>query len=83
MLLWQDELNPRVRCAFGNVYGRGRLRLEKFKMFYISSDEEFVKGFTRVSLSNDLILPEKMAASRHFGQKKRIEVVLLNTHKIE
>ena len=18
--LWQDELNPRVRCAFGNVY---------------------------------------------------------------
>ena len=19
MLLWQDELNPRVRCAFGNV----------------------------------------------------------------
>ena len=19
-LLWQDELNPRVRCAFGNVY---------------------------------------------------------------
>lgn len=52
-------------------------------MFYISSDEEFVKGFTRVSLSNDLILPEKMAASRHFGQKKRIEVVLLNTHKIE
>ena len=20
MLLWQDELNPRVRCAFGNVY---------------------------------------------------------------
>ena len=21
-LLWQDELNPRVRCAFGNVYQR-------------------------------------------------------------
>ena len=21
-LLWQDELNPRVRCAFGNVYLR-------------------------------------------------------------
>ena len=21
MLLWQDELNPRVRCAFGNVCG--------------------------------------------------------------
>ena len=20
MLLWQDELNPRVRCAFGNVF---------------------------------------------------------------
>ena len=19
-LLWQDELNPRVRCVFGNVY---------------------------------------------------------------
>ena len=19
-LLWQDELNPRVRCAFGNVF---------------------------------------------------------------
>ena len=23
-LLWQDELNPRVRCAFGNVYFRPR-----------------------------------------------------------
>ena len=22
-LLWQDELNPRVRCAFGNVYKKG------------------------------------------------------------
>ena len=19
-LLWQDELNPRIRCAFGNVF---------------------------------------------------------------
>ena len=22
-LLWQDELNPRVRCAFGNVLTKG------------------------------------------------------------
>ena len=26
-LLWQDELNPRVRCAFGNVFFVQQLQL--------------------------------------------------------
>ena len=26
-LLWQDELNPRVRCAFGNVFDEGLMIL--------------------------------------------------------
>ena len=26
-LLWQDELNPRVRCAFGNVFELSKLTL--------------------------------------------------------
>ena len=31
-LLWQDELNPRVRCAFGNVFSYCALLFLKFLM---------------------------------------------------
>ena len=35
-LLWQDELNPRVRCAFGNVFHN---RIEGSLVPYKSEEE--------------------------------------------
>ena len=40
MLLWKDELNPRVRCAFGNVsHGRERMDLMNMMHLHILMDE--------------------------------------------
>ena len=34
-LLWQDELNPRVRCAFGNVYFEASIAKRLIAINYI------------------------------------------------
>ena len=45
-LLWQDELNPRVRCAFGNVLVAAEMGLKKKSKETVSAchDHDSDKG---------------------------------------
>ena len=51
MLLWQDELNPRVRCAFGNVY------LSTIYLIFDSQTRKYFSGLKVLFL----------ASRTHFG----------------
>ena len=49
-LLWQDELNPRVRCAFGNVF-----LIIHFIIFWSSCSNVKIMAFGAIFLSTCLL----------------------------
>ena len=49
-LLWKDELNPRVRCAFGNVFFV--IVIVDDEQFDVVVDEEVVVELVEVKISH-------------------------------
>ena len=56
-LLWQDELNPRVRCAFGNVWG---LHCKPYTGLECDVIQQAINIYGEISLEMNVCLPEKI-----------------------
>ena len=61
-LLWQDELNPRVRCAFGNV-----LKLTLTLLFHVSFTTEQDFSDMRYLVGSFTLLGLRMLFIRESG----------------
>ena len=78
-LLWKDELNPRVRCAFGNVKIDPLLFSVKFTRQYVIIDHQPIVCATphafgvydnNAIFNTLLILPPYIHSSRLFQEEK-------------